>query len=431
MGALPEFELIADGKMANLYEQSKAVDEFFASFGYRYGLKSLDIGVDPNEVVDIIHHILNAWKSQRMAVLGTIQIAKYYRVFVRIREVFKEKYARRNLLVSSIVDDWDRYELSQRASLDRGRRRPKLFNNIAHELSWFRFPMELKRDIVRKFYWKNKEIFDKSWVAWFKDIEEVKARCTELELRCQQLHLLWDFRSQDAETQHRKLLANLHCKKKAQPEFQFAPTIEELQNFAETTCSVKQEPRPKLKTTQQEPTKDTVVGENAFGKRHRSGTSFSVASPHRTSTTLPECSFHLFACDPPRSHSVLGPSDHLTVRTPVGRARARSANCIRSVPSLKMGIETSSACSPPQKSALDPKSKAYDTRPQTTDSEALHHNSLQDGLGSCAGSPQATSLRLDSVGSPVFGSTTSSRTPSRRRSLTARCSQPDHALTRS
>ena len=150
MGTLPQFELIGDGRMANLHEQSKVVDAFFNNFGYQHGLKSLQIGVDPDDVVDVIHDVLKAWKSERLAVLGTLQISKFNRAIKTIRTVVKAKYARRQDQISQVVQHWDSHEASQRAMLSSDRR-PKTFHKIVRDLSWFQFPAALKKDIVKVF----------------------------------------------------------------------------------------------------------------------------------------------------------------------------------------------------------------------------------------------------------------------------------------
>ena len=120
MGLLPKFEMITDGKMANVYEQSKVVDNFGVNFGYKYGLKSLRMGVNPNHILDVIRNTLKAWASQRLAVMGTLQIFKYHRILKKMRTHIKQKQLRRRHQIMEVVKQWESHELSQRALLASG-----------------------------------------------------------------------------------------------------------------------------------------------------------------------------------------------------------------------------------------------------------------------------------------------------------------------
>ena len=102
-------------------------------------------------------------------------------------------------------------------------RKPKLYSQIVRDLAQYRYPVELKQDIVTRLYWKEKSIFDPKWVQWFKEFRELRAQCEVVRRQTCELRHIRHFRLSELESEHNRLLAAVLQKEGEQPEFRSNP----------------------------------------------------------------------------------------------------------------------------------------------------------------------------------------------------------------
>ena len=232
------------------------VDSFNQGLCFKYGVKTLKMGLDPNTITDTVHRFLKFLTSGKIGIIGvmvTQRVRRTHRLLRKVKDTLMEKHLIRTSQINAVVEYWEDHERRERAALNEASlssSKQKLCQKIVRGLAWYQLPRDLKRDIIRKLYFKTKQEFDEGFITWYRQLAELKNRRDKAHRVCSRLLTIGHQLQTSHELQAADslfLIANAEVmeKEQCQPLFQFCAdqfTIHEIHEFAESTCSVETPP---------------------------------------------------------------------------------------------------------------------------------------------------------------------------------------------